>query len=212
MDGDFARAGFARAKQSKQRMVRLSIQAWLLVKEYWGVYKIHGMDYKIFRKIETVIHRESRLYSYTPYIMETHKNLCPGSSSSNREELHKALAKGYKSEKFYKRMCSVLMPLRSVIPWQCVCGASGNTLAGRANHLRKVEHIIAIKSGKCDGKIIEKYKEDPDLFHYLDYCGFTSRFAFGEQSRDKTILDTTFNQFDVFVDPVLHYRIVVPHV
>lgn len=173
-------------------MIKLSIQAWMLIKEYCGIYNIPHMDYKLFRNISGRRHT---------YILETYKKLCnPPLASATTATLYKYLAQGYKSKAFYSRIASTLM---NPLPWKCVCNITETTPCGVIDHVRKVDHIIAIKSGKYDAKIVEKFNEDPYLFKYLNHCGFTSR----EVSSKTLLLHTTFNS--KFLNPVLNYHIVV---
>ena len=169
-------------------MIKLSIQAWMLIKEYCGIYNIPHMDYKLFRNISG---------RRATYILETYKKLC--NPKATAPTMYKSLAQGYKCKAFYSIIASTLM---NPLPWKCVCNITETTSQGVIDHVRKVDHIIAIKSGKYDAKIVEKFNEDPYLFKYLNYCGFTSR----EVSSNTLLLHTTFNS--KFLNPVLNYHIV----
>lgn len=170
-------------------MIKLSIQAWMLIKEYCGIYHIPIMDYKLLRNMSV---------QHNNYILETYKKLCKH-VPSNSSVMYKSLGQGYKCKEFYTCISSALM---KPLPWKCVCNIIETTSQGVIDHVRKVDHIIAIKSRKYDVMIIQKFKKDPYLFKYLHYCGFTSNTR-----GDDVILHTTFNC--KFINPVLNYNIVL---
>ena len=159
-------------------MTKLSIQAWMLVKAYWGIYSIEGLDYEKLRKITN------------PYICASFKNLCdppelfydyddrgyryPGQHKQpyhNKKKLYTALfrnlALGYKCQQFYENMRAAFMPGPTI----CICGC--HVQSNMDEHIKKVDHIIALKSGKYNEKLAKKFKEDRALFQYLNYCGFS---------------------------------------
>lgn len=140
-------------------MHKFDARSWRIIKEFWGIYPIKNIDYRIFYFGATSI--------FSLYLINSYKELkSPRIKSGSIYALRKALAAGYKSKLFYSRLPGLLVS-------QCPCCKIGQFFWFEKEHHNNTSgHRFAVESGKYDKMILEKYKEDPELFTWLEYCGF----------------------------------------
>ena len=113
-------------------------RAWRIIKEFWGIYSIKNIDYRLF------YHEPGSMFSC--YLKNSYIELNPPAYNpyyklikvGSMHALRRALADGYKVQRFYSRLSAVTF----------------NTA------------LLDTTT------IVDKYKDDPELFKWVGYCGF----------------------------------------
>lgn len=113
-------------------------RSWRIIKEFCGIYMIKNIDYSIFYhgsfSMISCYLKNSYMELHQSYNNPYYKLIKFGSMHA----LRRALAKGYKSQRFYSRLSAITF----------------------SSALLRDEAILA------------KYKDDPELFKWIGYCGF----------------------------------------
>ena len=142
--------------------------AWRTIKEFAGIYNVKNVNYKLLHMevtnkfslyIHGIFYRLGLNHRINPYYADV--------VSGSIRAIRKSLALGFKSRLFFERLVQAYA-------YSCpCCGGIPLTLTKRITHYYTDEHIDALKSRKYDSIILQKYKDDPDMFKWLEYCGFS---------------------------------------
>ena len=149
---------------------KFDLCAWHTIKQFAGIYNVKNVNYdllymgntdKFSLYIQGIFYRLGLNQRTNPYYIDV--------VSGSIRAIRKSIASGFKSQLFFEK-------LSQAHTYSCPCCGGGKmTLSKRTAHYYTNEHIDALKSRKYDSIILQKYKDDPDMFKWLEYCGFTEK-------------------------------------